>query len=235
MSFKKLLLDIEGTVCPIDFVKETLFPYFLNRIPNIINHPEEYDKDGLVLNILNKFPAETRSSKDTLLNHINHLVSNDIKDPVLKEAQGIVWKLGYENGDLVAPVYEDAIAYMKQFASSGNGIYIYSSGSIKAQKLLFGYVKSDKASIDLNLLLKGYFDITTAGYKHDTSSYTNILKQINSSGQPDEVLFLSDNVKEVDAALQAGMKSKIVIRPGNAPIPKDVQDSHQVITSFEQL
>ncbi|RLV95712.1 Enolase-phosphatase E1 [Spathaspora sp. JA1] len=162
-------------------------------------------------------------------NHFEKLVVNDVKDPVLKSLQGEVWELGYETGEIRAPVYKDAIKFIETFPN----VYIYSSGSIAAQKLLFGYVLQGEGSIDLNKFIKGYFDIPAVGYKFESSSYTKILQEIGRTGE--EVLFLSDNVAEVDAAIQAGMQSYIVVREGNAPLSQSDTASHTTITSFDQL
>lgn len=241
MTYNKLVVDIEGTVCLISFVKDTLFPYFLEQIPlklreltYPINSNDEHSSP--ITSVVAGFPLDKTTSYETLLEHITLLVRQDIKDPTLKSLQGLVWQLGYDNGDLVAPVYQDAIDFIQRFNRvKENKVYVYSSGSIKAQKLLFGHVGGPEGSFDLNPEFEGYFDITTSGFKQETSSYENILKDIGEL-TPSNVLFLSDNVKEVQAAVSAGMQSYIVVRPGNYPLTQEDKSlGFKIIDNFEDL
>lgn len=243
MTISAVVIDIEGTVCPISFVKETLFPYFLDKIPSklsnltfplICTSSDDSEADRIT-SVAIGFPEEVTKSYDSLLHHITDLVTRDIKDPVLKSLQGLVWQIGYANGEILAPVYPDAI---KLIESYNDKMYVYSSGSVKAQKLLFGYVKDPSnasKAIDLNPHLSGYFDITTSGFKQESQSYKNILAAINKTHEPNTVLFLSDNVKEVEAAIEAGLQSYIVDRPGNNPLSTKDREAYKVIESFEQL
>lgn len=220
------LLDIEGTVCPITFVKDVLFPYFLLKFPAYLQDLEfPLQPQNDLAKILTGFPEQATLDAETLKLHIESLVAKDIKDPTLKAFQGVVWKLGYTNGDLKAPLYPDAIDYINR----AKKIYIYSSGSVPAQILLFKHVEVSGKLVDFTPKLSGYFDITTSGHKQESSSYTKILKDIGCG--PSEVVFYSDNVKEVEAAIESGMRSKVVIRPGNAPIG-EVQ--YDCITTFAE-
>ena len=242
-----VILDIEGTVCPITFVKDTLFPYFIEKLPSILDKFQyplsntSASSDDQILNILKQLPDNITKSSESIYKHFKNLVDQDIKDPILKSLQGLIWKQGYENNELQAPIYQDSIEFIESFptkSSTNNKIYIYSSGSIKAQILLFGHVKSTTTTItneviDLNPKLNGYFDITTAGFKNQSNSYKKILQEINKSSTPKSVLFLSDNINEVNAAIEAGMKSYIVIRPGNPPI--DDKINHKIIYSLDEL
>ena len=243
-----VILDIEGTVCPITFVKDTLFPYFIEKLPSILDKFQyplsntSASSDDQVLNILKQLPDNITKSSESIYKHFKNLVDQDIKDPILKSLQGLIWKQGYENNELQAPIYQDSIEFIESFptkSSTNNKIYIYSSGSIKAQILLFGHVKSTTTTtitnevIDLNPKLNGYFDITTAGFKNQSNSYKKILQEINKSSTPKSVLFLSDNINEVNAAIEAGMKSYIVIRPGNPP--NDDKINHKIIYSLDEL
>ncbi|CAH2351063.1 enolase-phosphatase E1 [[Candida] railenensis] len=241
-----VIIDIEGTVCSISFVKDTLFPYFLREVPaklESLDYPikvsssVEDSESARISNILVGFPQEVVSSYETTLSHITHLVSSDIKDPVLKSLQGLIWSIGYHNGDLRAPIYPDAIKLIESFKEGDptRKIYVYSSGSVRAQKLLFGHVSFEDSIVDLNPYFSGYFDITTSGFKQESQSYKNILESIGQLETPDQVLFLSDNVKEVDAANSAGMKSIVVVRPGNSELTEDDRKRFKVIDDFSQL
>ncbi|KAI5959538.1 UTR4 [Candida theae] len=240
MTIDTVVLDIEGTVCPISFVKETLFPYFVEKLPAELEKFEyplnQVGSDNPIINILSNLPSSITESAQSIYNYLKNLVDYDIKDPVLKSLQGLIWTRGYESGELKAPIYPDSIKFIESFPSKANKIYIYSSGSIGAQKLLFGHVDdgSDK-SIDLNNQLSGYFDITTAGHKTVYTSYSKISKEIGKEENPQSVLFLSDNVEEVKAAIRAGMNSYIVIRDGNAPISDEDKSKHKTIYSLSEL
>lgn len=223
-----LLLDIEGTVCPITFVKDELFPYFLREYSSYLDQvqfPIVKDENQLAL-ILAGFPSEVTGSKAALLAHIDGLVKNDVKDPALKSFQGIVWKSGYDKGDLKAPLFDDAIELLE----TKENIYIYSSGSIGAQKLLFSHVDKQGQLVDFTPRLLGYYDITTAGFKQEKDSYTKIAQSIGR--QPQDIVFYSDNVQEVRAALAAGMGAYVVERPGNAPVSSHDRASLQCIDHF---
>lgn len=219
------LLDIEGTVCSITFVKDVLYPYFLESYSLYLDKIEfPLTKDDEVSKILSQFDQAVTESRDTLTKHLQHLVDSDIKDPVLKAFQGLVWKRGYESGLLRAPLYPDAI----RFIQSTEPIYIYSSGSIAAQKLLFSYVDVDGRLVDMTPRLLGYFDITTAGSKQETGSYEKIAAEI---GKP--ITFYSDNIGEIRAAASAGLETRLVIRPGNAPLTAADKAGFRCMESFE--
>ena len=53
--------------------------------------------------------------------------------------------------------------------------------------------------------------------------------------EPAAILFLSDNVKEVEAAIAAGMKSLVVDRPGNAVLSENDKKRFEVVDSFEKI
>lgn len=232
-----LVLDIEGTVCPITFVKDTLFPYFLRRLElslEMVEYPVGKGKgSGSVGTILAGLDFSATSAPQ-LVAYFTDLVARDVKDPVLKAFQGLVWNQGYDAGELKAPVYADAINEIVQFASRpGNHVYIYSSGSIRAQILLFKHVDSPEHP-DLTPCITGYFDITTAGYKTDAGSYQKIIADIGTT-EPDSVLFLSDVTKEVRAAIAAGMQSVVVVKPGNAPLTEEDSAEFSTGTDIQEI
>lgn len=227
MVYSAVVLDIEGTVCPIAFVKEVLFPYFVTQVSELIG-----SQDPNVVDLLSQFPKEKRGQ--ALSDYILDLVSRDIKDPVLKQLQGHVWAQGYYSGKIKAPVYGDAIEYIKRCSD----VYIYSSGSVKAQKLLFGHVQdpndTQSKRIDLQPFIKGYFDINTSGKKSESQSYENILKDIGiSMDNAGKVLFISDNPVELDAASSVGISTILALRPGNAPVHNI--EKYRAVEDFSKL
>lgn len=247
--YRYIILDIEGTICPITFVKDKLFPYFLEKLPLYLeaykfplNSKDPQNDD--ILRILTQFPDNVIVSKEVLLNHITDLVKRDIKDPVLKQLQGFIWEKGYTTGTIRAPLYEDAIEAMKLWSLICDGLYIYSSGSVRAQQLLFANVEIVNSnggveSAQMNDLIDDYFDTVNIGPKNDVKSYKKILEKIGINLDDDEqtkcCLFLSDNPVEVNAANLAGMSCFIVQRPGNNPLSEEEVGSFTVINDFRTL
>lgn len=188
---KAVLTDIEGTTSSIAFVTDTLFPYARSRIAEYVTaHPEE---SAAIL-------AEVRAEEpgdpiETLIRWIDE----DRKATPLKTLQGLIWEQGYADGTLKGHVYPDAADALRRWHAQGIALYVYSSGSVAAQKLIFGYSEAG----DLTPLFSGYFD-TNSGQKREAASYSHIADKI---GLPTgEILFLSDNAQEISAAREAGMQ-----------------------------
>jgi enolase-phosphatase E1 len=160
-------------------------------------------------------------------------MSRDVKAPYLKSLQGYLWENGYRTGELKAPLFQDVAPKLKYWTERGQQIMIYSSGSVPAQKLLFRHTNAEPA--DLIPLISDFFDTVNAGPKTEPSSYEKIMAQHSQRSIPSNWLFLSDNVKEVEAAKRAGMQSFVVQRPGNAPLPADTEMRHKVINDFNEL
>jgi 2,3-diketo-5-methylthio-1-phosphopentane phosphatase len=159
-------------------------------------------------------------------------MSQDLKIPYLKSLQGYLWLQGYQTGALRCPLFLDVEPRLQAWHRASIPIIIYSSGSVPAQKLLFQYTNSTPEA-DLRNLISDYFDTVNAGPKAEKESYEKI-----SSTRDVEIgkwLFLSDNVKEVTAARQAGMQSWIVFREGNPPLSKEDMEGENIITSFEEI
>lgn len=220
VAMMKYILDIEGTVCPISFVKDTLYPYFLEQVPELVR-----TEDATLVALLSQFPVEKNAAAWRA--YIDELVRKDVKDSVLKQLQGHLWQKGYESGAIEAPVYADAVEFIKRHAPD---VYIYSSGSVKAQKLLFEHVRG---SGDLTGYLSGYFDINTAGKKTESASYRKIVAAIGAEGGLDQITFISDNALELDAAAAAGIKTVLAVRPGNAEVAH--AERYTAVTTFASL
>ncbi|KAL8303806.1 hypothetical protein RB597_004812 [Gaeumannomyces tritici] len=225
-TVKVVLLDI---VCPISFVKDVLFPYALRVLPDTLD--SQWD-DPVFAQYRNAFPAEFASSKPALEAHVRGLVARDVKAPYLKSLQGYLWENGYRSGELRAPLFPDVAPRFKTWRAAGVDIMIYSSGSVPAQKLLFGHTNSEPADLIPGIL--DFFDTVNAGPKTKAASYEKIVAK-HPQHAPSEWLFLSDNVKEVDAAIAAGMQSFVVQRPGNPALPDGVEERHNVIRSLDEL
>jgi len=75
---------------------------------------------------------------------------------------------------------------LKQWKAADKKVYIYSSGSVEAQKLLFGHTEAG----DLLETLAGHFD-TEVGNKTNPESYTKIAEKIGAKTQ--EITFFTDS------------------------------------------
>ncbi|KAG0207427.1 hypothetical protein BGX28_001307 [Mortierella sp. GBA30] len=230
--FEVIVSDIEGTTTPIVFVKENLFPYVTSKLAEFLKTNWENEEmktyvEGLRVQTLVRilFLSSAEKVQGDVIASIKWQMKADRKIGALKAFQGYMWKEGYSNGDLKGVLYEDVIPAFDQWKTEGKKLYIYSSGSIAAQKLLFGY--SEKG--DLLHYFSGHYD-TTIGQKVDAESYTKIAADIGVS--PERILFLSDNIHEIVAAKKAGLQAVVTDRPGNAPLSVEDRDSNVVVKSF---
>lgn len=226
-TIKVVLLDIEGTTSSISFVHDVLFPFARRLAPSFLethwSRPEVAEAGKLLLEEANL--SHLVPSPSTAFQAIEVLMDRDAKVTGLKKIQGWIWKQGYDSGELKAHVYPDLVDALKKWKSQGLRLFIYSSGSIEAQKLFFGH------TIEGNLLpyFEGHFD-TTIGPKVESSSYKNIAASMGTN--PSEICFFSDAIKEIQAAKQAGLEVRLTIRPGNPPVDPEIFPSVQ---SFEGL
>lgn len=203
------LFDIEGTVSSLDFVKSTLFPYSRAKLEAFYNQSKV---DGM---------NELRGRRT--VEELISFIDQDVKDPDLKWIQGHIWQEGFENGELVAPLFDDAYELFCRISKDQpqSQIAIYSSGSELAQRLFFRH--SDKG--DLSSMISGYFDLNV-GSKLEAQSYVKISLALRCES-PGEILFFSDVVLELDAAQSAGCQTVQVRRN-----QQTVSHRHQCVESF---
>lgn len=162
-------------------------------------------------------------------------MSLDIKIGYLKSLQGYLWHSGYASGSIVSPLFPDVHTSLHSWHTAGITIIIYSSGSVAAQKLLFKYTNAASAAEkDLNPLIADYFDTVNAGLKNEKGSYERIATT-RADVEVGKWLFLSDNVREVEAAREAGMKSFVVVREGNGVLSEMEKESNVLVESFEEI
>ncbi|OQW41425.1 MAG: 2,3-diketo-5-methylthio-1-phosphopentane phosphatase [Proteobacteria bacterium SG_bin5] len=198
---RAILTDIEGTTSSIDFVARTLFPYARERLADYCAaHAEQ------VAPILAEVAAAEPGDPIATL---RRWIDEDRKATPLKELQGLIWADGYASGAFRGHVYADAVAGLRRWHAAGLALHVFSSGSVAAQKLLFGHSEAG----DLTPLFSGYFD-TKTGPKREARSYRAIAAAIGAA--PEAVLFLSDTPEEVGAAREAGMRALRVDREGGA-------------------
>lgn len=213
---RAVVTDIEGTTSSIDFVHQSLFPYARKHLRAFLKASAQMPEVRAQLDDVNRLEARTLSV-DEAAAVLERWIDEDKKLTPLKALQGMVWKQGYEAGELKGHVYADTPVCLKRWHAAGKQLYVYSSGSVEAQKLIFGH--SDAG--DLRPLFSGYFD-TRIGGKREAQSYRNILQQIGTTG--DEALFLSDIGEELDAAREAGMQTCQLLRDAKAkPFPAHPQ------------
>ena len=237
---KAILLDIEGTTTPIDFVHRTLFPFAFERIGDYLEQNfdsiqteiarlrEEHARDfenGLNVPLLNETTRE--NAIKSLTSYLHFLIRIDRKSTPLKSLQGKIWRQGYESGELVSEVYDDVPAAFKRWKRDGKTIAIYSSGSVLAQKLLFKYTNHG----DLTPFISNYFD-TRIGHKREAESYRKIAC---TQGFPpvENFLFISDIEAELDAAHASRMWTLLCDRAGDAALTDE--SAQQIIYSFDEV
>lgn len=219
---KLILLDIEGTVSPLAFVHDVMFPYARRHAATWLGAHWGHEviaqlaRDAGTASFRNEIEAEAA---------VHRLMDADAKVTGLKQLQGLIWEEGFRSGDLRSTLFDDVVPALDRWHENGREIRIYSSGSIHAQKLFFAHTTEG----DLTPRFSGYYD-TTTGSKRESASYTAIAAD---GGLPaHEILFISDLVDELNAARNAGMITALTIRPGNKPAPPN---DHPAIHSFTEI
>ena len=224
-----VLTDIEGTTSSISFVKDVLFPYARRALPGFV---QAHGHEPEVRRWLDAVAAGHGAMCDDamIVETLQGWIDQDRKHTALKALQGLVWREGYGNADFTAHLYPDAAEALRAWHADGVPLYVYSSGSVAAQKLFFGH--SDAG--DLAPLFSGWFD-TEVGGKREAASYARIASEIGFA--PADVLFLSDVVEELDAAREAGMATVLVDRREDYPAPRtgEATGGHVRVESFADV
>lgn len=220
-----ILTDIEGTTSSLSFVRDVLFPYAQDNIEEFLN--SKYQKSELVTEQV-KIVAESHGLQeddlDAVSAQLQEWMRTDTKATPLKILQGLIWKTGYKRGNFKGHVYSDVANALWRWQSEGIDLYVYSSGSVEAQRLLFGYSMAG----DLSRLFKGFFD-TRTGPKKEVSSYIAIASVIGRPAQ--DILFLSDVPEELSAASEAGMQVTQLVRDEST----EWQDQFQRVKDFSEI
>lgn len=232
-----LLVDIEGTTSPIAFVHEVMFPFarrelegFLERTwtdPATRAASERIAKEAGGEDLASwSNSGDRRVQASRVIEEVHRLMDADTKSTGLKELQGLIWRRGFETGELRAPVFPDVVPALERWHEANRGTWIYSSGSIASQKLFFGHTTEG----DLLPWIRGHFD-TTTGPKKEAESYSRIARELER--EPGDLLFLSDVPAELEAARAAGLEVRLVVRPGNPEL--DGSLDFEVIETFDGL
>lgn len=212
-----IVTDIEGTTTPIAFVREVLFPFARARLPQWLAAHADRAEVATELAAIRRL-APGRPEIDTLLGWMDQ----DSKATPLKALQGLIWNDGYAEGALRGDIYPDVPPCLRQWVGGGLRVYVYSSGSVTAQKLIFGHSTVG----DLSGLFSGFFD-TRVGGKREPESYQRLA--ISIGVPPVEVLFLSDMEAELDAAAAAGLRTCQLVR---VPDGTEPSERHQTAADF---
>jgi enolase-phosphatase E1 len=249
LSIQHILLDIEGTTCPVNYVSEVLFPYAKTHLLAYLKeHESEASQRALIAEVQSHWQQDsspearrlahavhqsrikTRTPESSPLTseeaciYLQWLIQQDRKSTPLKELQGLIWEQGYRQRELIAPLFADVPPVLQRWHRQGLALSVYSSGSVQAQKLLYAHTNVG----DLTSLFQSWFD-TRTGPKNDASSYSLIAQQLQT--KPRNILFISDSPAELIAARGAELIPVFSQRPGNPVL--QAEDFAQIHTFFE--
>ena len=240
LGVRGVVLDIEGTTTPISFVYDVLFPYAREHLREFL---ETHNASGLLAEVVAHLreehaadvargaappplPADLSSGNATDIEpYVLWLMDRDRKSPGLKQLQGMIWQRGFADGTLRGELFPDVAKALERWRTSSIDIAIYSSGSVLAQRLIFGHTPAG----DLTPRISQFFD-ATIGAKRSADSYRHIAAELKR--EPEELLFLSDVHAELSAARAAGFKTMLCVRPGN---PEAAREGEQVVRSFDEI
>lgn len=208
MSIQAIVTDIEGTTSSLSFVKDVLFPYSRQHLAVFVRANAQRREVRTILEEVSKLEGKSLDDEAAIATLLAWSDA-DKKITPLKSLQGLIWQKGYADGAFTGHIYDDAVVALKRWRDEGLRLYVYSSGSVPAQKLLFGHTPAG----DLTPLFSGYFD-TTIGGKLEAASYQKIAQEIAFS--PTNILFLSDHAGELDAAKEAGFATILLDRDRTA-------------------
>jgi enolase-phosphatase E1 len=236
-GIKAVVLDIEGTTCPVDFVTGTLFPYARAALPQYLEHQgNTAELSDVMAAIWQEWSQEAHPSAPSLpppearnpaasVNYLQWLIEQDRKSTPLKDLQGKIWQEGYANGALKAPLFDDVAPALQRWHAAGLLLAVYSSGSVAAQQLLYCHSNAG----DLRPLFSGWFD-THLGPKRESQSYGRLASALATPAQA--LLFISDSEAELEAASAAGLEVCGSERAGN---PESLGASWPKLNNFSQL
>lgn len=225
MAITHLLLDIEGTTCPVSFVAEVLFPYASAQMGSYLQkHRNDPEVNDVLLSVDEAWREDSSPEAqalwqtrrmgqeiqryDALADYLQQLIARDVKLTALKDLQGRIWREGYESGAITAHLFEDVPPALQRWSQTGLVLGVYSSGSVPAQQLLYGHCQAG----DLTGLFSHWFD-TRTGQKQRADSYIAIAEAMGTD--PRQVLFISDATAELEAASESGMAVLFSDREGN--------------------
>ena len=228
-DIRSVLLDIEGTTTPVEFVYDVLFPFARAHAADYLERERDGESCRVAVALLRGERSADMASGETppesTAAYAAWLMDRDRKSRGLKALQGLIWQEGYRRDELRGQVFPDVPPALERWNNRGLGVYIYSSGSVLAQQLLFSTTDVG----DLTKFCRGYFD-TAVGPKASPESYRLITSSIGVA--PAQVLFVSDVVAELDAAREAGLRTALCVRSSGSSLPAS---SHPLIRAFDDI
>ncbi|GLC57171.1 hypothetical protein PLESTB_001194900 [Pleodorina starrii] len=240
-----VVLDIEGTVAPISFVADVMFPYAKRHCRAFLDSAFDSPEMQADIQLIREQAAadvaagvagacevppvgsDKAAVVDAVVAWVEAAIAADRKVTALKTLQGHIWRSGFSSGAMRSELFRDVPDALVEWRSAGIKTYIYSSGSREAQRLFFGYSQVG----DLRPYLCGFFD-TTSGAKVESSSYSNIALSLGTDS-PADILFATDSLAEAQAATAAGWRAVLVERPGNKALPEG--HGFRVISTMQEL
>jgi enolase-phosphatase E1 len=224
MNIEAIVTDIEGTTSSIDFVHRVLFPYSAKALPEYVRERAEKPEIAAIIEQVKQEINSPNASLDLVIETLLNWIQEDRKITPLKTLQGLIWEYGFHNGAFKGHLYEDVYRNLQHWQQQNLKLYVFSSGSVQAQKLLFGNSEYG----DLTYLFVDYFD-TNIGNKKEVDAYKNIAQKINV--KPKQILFLSDIVAELDAASIAGYQTILLDRQDNLTS----KSQHLTVNTFDEI
>ena len=217
-----VLLDVEGTTTALSFVHDVLFPYARRHLEEFVRLRAKEAQVAEILNEVRRDLGSSTADDASVVAKLSEWMAEDRKVTPLKQLQGLIWEDGYRQDRFRGHVYPDASEAIRRWHGLGIRLYVFSSGSVQAQELLFEH--SDQGR--LTQYLHGHFD-TKIGSKRDPESYRRIASTVELA--PSRMLFLSDITEELDAASEAGMQVYQLVRGD------DVQSRHPQARDFTEI
>ncbi|WP_020139273.1 acireductone synthase [Streptomyces sp. 351MFTsu5.1] len=223
-----VVLDIEGTTSATGFVVDVLYPYSRSRFAALLAERSGDPEVARAVAQVREEIGEPDADAARVEKALNSWLDDDVKATPLKTLQGLIWSEGFARGDLVSHFYDDVVPRLRAWHSAGTRLYVYSSGSVAAQRAWF----TNSPEGDLTSLISGLYDTENAGPKQEAESYRRIATATGVA--PDRLLFLSDRPGELDAARAAGWHTVGVRRPGEPYFEQGVGD-HAAAGTFDAI
>ncbi|MFJ9897126.1 acireductone synthase [Streptomyces sp. NPDC091280] len=223
-----VVLDIEGTTSATGFVVDVLYPYSRSRFAALLAERGDDPEVARAVAQVRELSGDPDADAVQVEKTLNSWLDEDRKATPLKTLQGIIWSEGFARGDLVSHFYDDVVPALRAWHTAGLRLYVYSSGSVAAQRAWFTATPEG----DLLPLLSGLYDTENAGPKQEPESYRRIAAA--TGVEPSRLLFLSDRPGELDAAVAAGWHAVGVRRPGEPYFEQGVGDHAQAGT-FDEI
>ncbi|MFG2782036.1 acireductone synthase [Streptomyces prunicolor] len=223
-----VVLDIEGTTSATGFVVDVLYPYSRSRFAALLAERSDDPAVSRAITQVRELTGDPGADAVQIEKTLNTWLDEDRKATPLKTLQGIIWSEGFARGDLVSHFYDDVVPALRAWHTAGLRLYVYSSGSVAAQRAWF----TSSPEGDLLPLVSGLYDTENAGPKQEPESYRRIA---DATGvEPSRLLFLSDRPGELDAAVAAGWHAVGVRRPGEPYFEQGVGD-HAQAGAFDEI